>query len=399
MAGDHGVSSHLFTFPTIFFGSLVVAGLVALTAHKRMGRLPRVGEARYDVFVLLLGLWCLAGLLIDASAHISGVVDDTFFTEWHALWYSGATAYGAYILYAVLPDGGLGELVRRPFGVLRDLAPQHRAGVWGIIVFGAAGFGDMIWHEVLGVESSIDILLSPTHIGLFAGLTLSVSGPMWSAWVDAKSGTEGFRSQLLLAFGVGAAWTVLLLLTRFSHMWIAPLEQVCYAPGGALGCDDRYEDALQMGLNMIYVQAMLTAGALLLFLRRWQPARGTLFLIGAVHAVGVWVYANNGLSTLVQGLVWAVLLEGLRGLWLSRRRYLFMALATSTQVIIGIVWALRALPNTGSVRTWMEGTDLHLVPYGWTVHATFGVVVLAAFIGVIATSIVMPPDVNNETDA
>ncbi len=399
MAGNHGASSLLFTFPVVFFGSLVVAGLVALKAHKRMGRLPRVGEAGYDVFVLLLGLWCLAGLLIDASAHISGVVDDTFFTEWHALWYSGATAYGAYILYAVLPDGGFGELARRPFGVLGDLEPQHRAGVWGIVVFGAAGFGDMIWHEVLGVESSIDILLSPTHIGLFAGLTLSVSGPMWSAWVDAKSGTEGFRSQLLLAFGVGAAWTVLLLLTRFSHMWIAPLEQVCYAPEGALGCDDRYEDALQLGLNMIYVQAMLTSGALLLFLRRWQPARGTLFLIGAVHAVGVWVYANNGLATLVQGLVWAVLLEGLRGLWLSGRRYLFMALATATQVVIGFVWALRALPNTGSVRTWMEGTDLHLVPYGWTVHATFGVVVLAAFIGIIATSIVMPPDVQEGTEA
>ena len=128
MAGNHGASSLLFTFPVVFFGSLVVAGLVALMAHKRMGRLPRVGEAGYDVFVLLLGLWCLAGLLIDASAHISGVVDDTFFTEWHALWYSGATAYGAYILYAVLPDGGFGELARRPFGVLGDLEPQHRAG-------------------------------------------------------------------------------------------------------------------------------------------------------------------------------------------------------------------------------------------------------------------------------
>jgi hypothetical protein len=101
----------------------------------------------------------------------------------------------------------------------------------------------------------------------------------------------------------------------------------------------------------------------------------------------------------VQGLVWAVLLEGLRGLWLSGRRYLFMALATATQVVIGFVWALRALPNTGSVRTWMEGTDLHLVPYGWTVHATFGVVVLAAFIGIIATSIVMPPDVQEGTEA
>ncbi len=179
---------------------------------------------------------------------------------------------------------------------------------------------------------------------------------------------------------------------------MAPLQQVCYAPGGALGCNNRYEDALQLGLNMVYVQAMLTAGALLLFLRRWQPARGTLFLIGAVHALGVWVYANNGASTLVLGLVWAVFLEACRGLWLTGRRHLFIALATASQVILGIVWTLLALPTTGSARRWMEGTDLHLAPYGWTVHATFGVVVLAAFIGLIATSIVMPPDVHETTD-
>ena len=46
--------------------------------------------------------------------------------------------------------------------------------MWGIIVFFISGFGDMIWHETLGVESNLDILLSPTHIGLFAGLILSV---------------------------------------------------------------------------------------------------------------------------------------------------------------------------------------------------------------------------------
>jgi len=397
MSGTHEGARNV--FPQIYFGSLLVACVLAFVLHRRWGTLPKVGERFYDVIILVLGFWCLGGLLIDAFAHISGQVDDTFFTEWHAVWYSGATAYGAYIFYAVMPEGGVREMLRRPFGVLSDVAPEHRPGVWGIIIFGAAGFGDMIWHELLGVETSLDILLSPTHIGLFAGLALSVSGPMWSAWADAKSGTEGFTSQLLLAFGVGAAWTVLLILTRFSHMWIAPLEQVCYAPGGALGCEDRYEDALQMGLNMIYVQAMMTAGALLLFLRRWQPARGTLFLIGALHAVGVWVYANSGPAVLVQGLIWAVFLEGLRGLWLSGRRHVFMALATGSQVVVGIVAALLALPNTGTEGTWMEGTDLHLVPYGWSVHATFGVVVLAAFIGVVATSIVMPPDVAEAHEA
>ena len=90
----------LFGFPVLFFGTLAIAGLVAYVLHRRWGELPKVGQHRYDPIVLILGLWCLGGLLTDAFAHISGVVDDTFFTPWHAIWYSGATAYGLYITYA-----------------------------------------------------------------------------------------------------------------------------------------------------------------------------------------------------------------------------------------------------------------------------------------------------------
>ena len=64
--------------------------------------------------------------------------------------------------------------------------------MWGIIVFFISGFGDMIWHETLGVESNLDILLSPTHIGLFAGLILSVTGPFWSAWADPTADKAAF---------------------------------------------------------------------------------------------------------------------------------------------------------------------------------------------------------------
>ena len=53
------------------------------------------------------------------------------------------------------------ELVRHPFRVLGELPSQHKPGVYGIIIFGISGFGDMIWHETLGVESNTDILLSP----------------------------------------------------------------------------------------------------------------------------------------------------------------------------------------------------------------------------------------------
>ena len=214
-----------FGFPVIFFGTLAIAGAAAYVLNKRWGSLPKIGEEHYNVLVFVLGMWCLGGLLTDAFAHISGVVDDTFFTPWHAIWYSGATAYGLYITYAILPEGGVQELVRHPFRVLGELPSQHKPGVYGIIIFGISGFGDMIWHETLGVESNTDILLSPTHIGLFIGLIMSVTAPIWSAWPDAKSGTSGWKSQLLLVFGAGAAWSVVQLIFRYTNLWFRGLPE------------------------------------------------------------------------------------------------------------------------------------------------------------------------------
>ena len=87
----------IFGFSTIYFGLLAIASVLVFLVYKRRGTLPKIGEPYYEIFVLALGLWWLGGLLIDAFAHISGVVDDTFFTPWHAIWYAGATAYGAYM--------------------------------------------------------------------------------------------------------------------------------------------------------------------------------------------------------------------------------------------------------------------------------------------------------------
>lgn len=116
---NYGRNSHRTRFaiwvPNDIFGTLVIAGSVGFFLNRRWSGLPKIGEKYYDIIVLTLGLWCLGGLLIDSFAHISGTVDDTFFTPWHAVWYSGATAYGAYIFYALLPEEGMSHLVRHPF--------------------------------------------------------------------------------------------------------------------------------------------------------------------------------------------------------------------------------------------------------------------------------------------
>jgi len=334
----------------------------------------------------------LIGLLIDAFAHISGTVDDTFFTPWHAVWYSGATAYGAYIFYALLPEEGMSHLIRHPFEALKGLEPQHKPGVYGIIIFGISGFGDMIWHETLGVESSLDILLSPTHIGLFIGLCMSVSAPIWSSWVDPESGTSGLKSQMLLIFGVGAFWSVALLMFRFANLWISPIQSFCYSGNLDFCYNESYEDALSFGLQSLYIQAGLTGAMVLIFLQRWTPARGTMFLILTFHTIGLYFYTTFDDNVIYMGLAWALIVELALPLYNKWGPKFYIPFILATQVMVVLVsWFYRAGEISG-VNYWFENGDLHVLPFGWTIHSTIGVVVMCAAIGWIASVIGFPPE-------
>ena len=387
----------LFGFPVIFFGTLAVAGVVAFFLNKRWGSLPKIGEKHYNLVVFALGMWCLGGLLTDAFAHISGVVDDTFFTPWHAIWYSGATAYGLYITYAILPEDGLPHLMKHPLSTLAAIEPHHRPGVYGIIIFGISGFGDMIWHETLGVESNTDILLSPTHIGLFIGLIMSVTAPLWSAWPDAKSGTSGWSSQLLLVFGAGAAWSVVQLIFRYTNLWFRGLADFCYSGSTDFCHYESYTDALEFGLQGFWLQALLLSGVLVLFLRRWKPARGSMFILFLIQAVSMWVYSEFSSAVFQMSLLLAIAAELLLPVFNRWGMKAYVPLMASVQVTIFMgMWWFEA-QRISNASFWFEGSELHVLPFGWTIHATFGVIVLAATVAWFATVVAgqpLPPELN-----
>jgi len=391
MAGTHA-GGHFYTgFPFIFFGLLLLAGVLALVLHKRWKGLPKIGEKYYDPIVLFLGLWCLAGLLIDAFAHIAGNVDDTFFTPWHAVWYSGAAAYGAYIFYAILPDGGIQQLIQEPFKTLKNVEPQHKPGVYGIIIFAVSGFGDLIWHETLGVEENTDILLSPTHIGLFIGLMMSVTAPLWSAWSNPKSGRNGLPSQLLIVFGAGAAWCVALLMVRYANLWFAPLQSYCYS-GSLDFCDNSdYNYALEQGLQSFFIQAALTSTVLALFLQRWKPARGAMFTLFMFHAVGVWVYSEFDSNNLTMGITLAIIAEIVALGYDRIGPKVYIPFMVASQVIVFMMFALMRVSDISDTTYWIEGVNLHVIPFGWSIHSTIGSIVVCATIGWVASLIAFPP--------
>ena len=58
---------------------------------------PRVSW-RVDAATMLLGTWLLVGLVVDGWAHTNLQGLETFFTPWHAVFYSGFVATAAWVL-------------------------------------------------------------------------------------------------------------------------------------------------------------------------------------------------------------------------------------------------------------------------------------------------------------
>ena len=62
------------------------------------------------------------------------------------------------------------------------MPPGYELAIVGVLIFMAGGVGDMIWHEIFGIEIGVEALLSPTHLILAVGMTLIISGPFRAGW-------------------------------------------------------------------------------------------------------------------------------------------------------------------------------------------------------------------------
>ncbi len=130
---------------------------------------------RIDWVLAGLSVWLIGGFYIDLWAHAHGRVDNTFFTPWHALVYTGAASFGVVL--------ALVAIFGKPRGIpLREvLAPPYRIAFLGAVLFVVAGGLDLIWHTIFGFEVDVEALLSPTHLLLATSGLLMIGGPIRSA--------------------------------------------------------------------------------------------------------------------------------------------------------------------------------------------------------------------------
>jgi hypothetical protein len=119
---------------------------MATVTAARTAVLPRAGElgVRFDWLVIAASAWLLGGLYWDGWAHGYGL-PDSFWTIWHAAFYSGYAAAAAVIFGAI-------ARARPQAATWRAAIPAgYEAAVAGVVVFGL-------------------------------GIALIVSGPLLAAW-------------------------------------------------------------------------------------------------------------------------------------------------------------------------------------------------------------------------
>ncbi|GLW10853.1 hypothetical protein Misp01_59810 [Microtetraspora sp. NBRC 13810] len=341
-----------------------------------------------DLVTALLGIWFGVGLMIDAWAHSNLTELETFFTPWHAVFYSGFTVVSGWIIWQVWRNVRAGR--QGPAAV----PTGYLAGLVAIPAFAAFGLADMVWHTVLGIETTIDIFFSPSHLGLVVAMLVIITTPLRSAWNAPDIGARPSLGRLLPALlGLAFAATLVSLFLSYGDAMQYRPERIVQAlsmlqDSGAgprpVGPRPVGPSAERVAVGMVVTNVIMLSPVLFL-VRRWLLPFGSVTLMYTVMVLmpGAQTAFRNVpilLSFVAAGLVSDLLIRRLRPS--GERRAAYWAFAglsafATWSLYIGVASA--------------TGGGLPAVPELWT-----GAPAVAGLIGLALGALFLPDAVTAE---
>lgn len=233
---------------------------------------------KFDVLNILCATWFIAGIYTDGWAHVHIATLDTFFTPWHAVLYSGYGVTALSILAALVVNHQRGAPWRAA------LPAGYGTSLVGIVIFGIGGGLDLLWHLAFGIERSLDATLSPTHLILATGATLTLSGPLRAAWRHLPFAAGRKWGKIAMALlSLTYVYAVLVFFTQY----VDPIVK-SWADVPTIG-----NDLKALGVVGIILQSILMMGVVLLLVRRWRLPFGAFTLFLGLHYLGVSLLANH----------------------------------------------------------------------------------------------------------
>ncbi len=255
-----------------------------------------VASYRTNLVTVLLSAWFTVGLFLDAWAHNNLPRLETFFTPWHAVFYSGFVATAAWVVWTARDR----QALPRGYG----------PAVLAVLGFALAGVGDAAWHTVFGIEQRINILFSPTHLVLVTAMLVIVTTPLRAAWADPTlSGAPGLRRLLPAVLSIALATTLVLLFLQYVNALAYESETVVF---GLSGADEGFTARL---VGSFAVTTAVLVVPLLTVARRWALPFGTATMLFAF--AGALSGAVTGLRNLelIVGVVACGLCADVLGWW------------------------------------------------------------------------------------
>jgi hypothetical protein len=318
---------------------------------------------RFDWLVIAASAWLLGGLYWDGWAHGYGL-PDSFWTVWHAAFYSGYAAAAVVILGAI-------ARARPQSATWRAAIPAgYDAAVAGVFVFGFGGAFDMAWHTIFGIELSTDALLSPSHLVLALGIALIVSGPLLAAWRRGASG--GLVAQLPAVLSL----TGLLCLFTFFSLFAGPYSTV-------IGAGAKPSDAtlVRSVLGMDLFSAFIVGLALVALRRGTLPIGSLTVLLGFNGIAMILMRGHTSLDVQLSFSLVAIAAGAIGDILLWRLR------PSESRVVQLHVFAF-ALPVV-YLAIYLAVVVLR-VGSGWTVPALTGMVTLCGVVGLMLSFVAAP---------
>ncbi|MBL8152793.1 MAG: hypothetical protein JNM70_01315 [Anaerolineae bacterium] len=331
------------------------------------------GSRAFDWLAVLTSAWFLGGLFLDGWAHNHIAELESFFTPWHAVLYSGFFSVGILMVYTQYRNVGRG------YAWSRALPRGYFSTLIGCVIFLISGVGDMLWHEIFGIEQNIEALFSPTHLLLASGAFLFVTGPLRAAW--GRSGLRGWRDLLPAILSMLMTFSLLTFFLQYASIWGNP---------GFLtersGSDYFFNVTT---VAAILIPAALMVGALLMLLRRWMLPFGTAALLFTANATLMLLmrfdFAAEYWRVLVAAAVGGLLTDGLIAALkpsLSRAGALRLVAFTAPFTVFLLTMGAVALTDQRGLY--------------WPIHMWLGVPFVAGAIGLLLSFLAVPPPLPDE---
>jgi hypothetical protein len=333
---------------------------------------PTLNLQRFDWTVTFLALWFTAGLFLDGWAHTHDQADESFFTPWHAVLYSGHLAATAFLFNAFVRNVLRGSTWRQALPIGYGLS------LIGGALFAIGGVGDLVWHTLFGIEQNVEALLSPTHLLLAGAGILIVSGPLRAAWQRVDAPAHRLVDQLPMILSATLLLSILTFFTQIAH----PLANLW-----GIGVSQASWQAEELGVISFLLDTVIYMSVLILLTQRWTLAPGAISLIFGINAVAMGFLFDGGpypimlvVARILAGIAIDFLYQRLRPS--DRRLSALRVFAFAAPLIVGSLYFLAGQITAGIV---------------WSIHLWAGSIVMTGGVGLLLSYVSAPPHMAGET--